>query len=198
MAVLTQQRRRFTFAAIAMAVVCILGALYLIAPVTASSAEKQQQLLQRQQQLRQTEDQTRPIQKLPELVSKAQSDIKRFYAERLPAFPSTVYNSVYELARKNNVALSEVRYEAFDTNVSSLQLLQIEAKVSGNYANIVHFINAVERNKLFFVIDGLQLSEQKQGDNVQLTVRMETYLRPRAPNEKPMVVAEKSDEADEE
>jgi type IV pilus assembly protein PilO len=198
MAVLTEQRHRFTVIAVALGIVCLLALLYLIAPITSSSAEKQAQLLQKQQQLRSVEEQTRPIQRLPELVSKAKNDIATFYVDRLPAFPSQVYNDIYRIAQKNNVRVSEVKYDALDTPVNDLKLIQVEAKVSGPYPNLVRFINSVERNKLFFLIDTLQLSDAKlqNTEAVQLTMKMETYLRPRTANEKPSV--ETSDSASDE
>jgi type IV pilus assembly protein PilO len=39
----------------------------------------------------------------------------------------------------------------------------------------VKFINALERDKMFFLIDGVNLAEQ-QG-NVRLQLKLETYLR---------------------
>jgi hypothetical protein len=66
----------------------------------------------------------------------------------------------------------------------------MQARVSGSYPNLVRFINSIERSKLFFVIDGLQLGETRGTDgNIQLSLTLETYLRPRAPNEKPQVAS---------
>jgi type IV pilus assembly protein PilO len=200
MAVLTEQRRRFTIVAVAMGIVCLLALLYLLTPITSSSAEKQQQLLSKQQQLRTAEEQTRPIQRLPQLVSRAKGDIATFYGDRLPAFPSQIYSEIYRVAQKNNVKVSEVKYEAYDTSVNDLKMIQVDAKVSGGYANIMRFINSVERNKLFFLIDALQLADTKTQDTnaVQLNIKMETYLRPRAANEKPSVSSAAASDEDEE
>jgi hypothetical protein len=178
------------FAAVLMGVFCALSIVYLLSPLSASSAQKQQALLDKQRQLRAAEDQTRPLQQLPQLVAKAQSDIAQFSTERLPAYPSSVYNAIYDLARKSSVNMGEVRYESFDTLAPPLQLLQMQARVSGSYPNLVRFINSIERSKLFFVIDGLQLGETRGTDgNIQLSLTLETYLRPRAPNEKPQVAS---------
>jgi type IV pilus assembly protein PilO len=200
MAVLIEQRRRFTVAAVAMGIVCLLALMYLLTPITSSSAEKQQQLLAKQQQLRTVEEQTRPIQRLPQLVSKAKGDISSFYADRLPAFPTQIYSEIYRLAQKNNVSVSEVKYEAYDTSVNDLKLIQVEAKVSGSYGNLMRFINSVERNKLFFLIDTLQLADTKTRDTneVQLNIKMETYLRPRGSNEKPSAISSAASDDDEE
>lgn len=185
MARLSEQRRRFTMLAIGMGLICLLATLYLLAPFTASSEQTTRQLLEKQQALRAAEEQTRPIQQLPQLVTKAKSDIGRFYSDRLPGFPSAVYNSVYELAQKNRVSIAQVKYEAYDSGVPELQLMEVQAEVSGSYANIVRFINAVERSKLFFVINEIELGEARGENAVQLSVRMETYLRPRAAGEVP-------------
>jgi hypothetical protein len=41
----------------------------------------------------------------------------------------------------------------------------------------VQFINAVERDKVFFVINGINLTGQQTGQ-VNLRIRLTTYLRP--------------------
>jgi hypothetical protein len=46
----------------------------------------------------------------------------------------------------------------------------------------VQFINAVERDKLFFVINGINLTGQQTGQ-VNLRIRLTTYLRPPNPDE---------------
>jgi type IV pilus assembly protein PilO len=200
MAALTQQRRRFTFALVAMGIICLLAALFLVAPITASSAQRFDELRVKQDQLRAREKETRPIRNLSQLIDKAKIDYNRFSSERLTAFPSTVYTDIYELARKNNVSLGEMKYDSYDTETPALKLLQVQARVSGQYPNLVRFINAIERDKLFFVIRTLQLTDTRadRGEqSVQLTLTMETYLRPRQPNEKPSV-SSKQAPADEE
>ena len=199
MAALTQQRRRFTFALVAMGIICLLAGLFLVAPITASSAQRYDELRVKQEQLRNREKEIRPIRNLSQLIDKAKTDYSRFSSDRLTAFPSTVYTDIFDLAKKNNVSLGEMKYDSFDqysTNTSlalppeGLKLLQVQARVSGQYPNLVRFINAIERDKLFFVIRTLQLTDtraDKGEQNVQLTLTMETYLRPRQPNEKPSV-----------
>jgi len=198
MATLGVQRSRFRALAFVLAVISVLAFLYLISPFTRSSAEKQQELVEKQKQLRVVEDQTRPLQRLPELVTKARTDLAAFYADRLPAYPSSVYNDVSSLARKNNVTVSQVKYDVFDLPVPSLKVLQAQAQVRGSYPDLVKFINSVERSKMFFVIEGLQLGESRQSAGIQLSLTMVTYLRPRNANEKPEVASADSQDDQEE
>ena len=51
----------------------------------------------------------------------------------------------------------------------------MEVSLSGDYLQEVKFINALERDKMFFLVDGITLGEQ-QG-NVRLQLKLETYLR---------------------
>jgi type IV pilus assembly protein PilO len=53
---------------------------------------------------------------------------------------------------------------------------RMEASLSGDYAPIVRFINGLERDRLFFLIDGVALNGQQSGV-VSLRMRMRTYLR---------------------
>jgi type IV pilus assembly protein PilO len=198
MATLGVQRSRFRAAAVVLAAISLLAFLYLISPFTRSSAEKQQELVEKQSQLRAVEDQTRPLQKLPELVTKARADIAAFYADRLPAYPSTVYNEVNSLARKNNVTVAQVKYDVFDLPVPSLKVLQAQAQVRGSYPDLVKFINSVERSKMFFVIESLQIGESQKNASIQLRLTMVTYLRPHSPNEKPEVASVASQDDEEE
>jgi hypothetical protein len=200
MPVLTQQRRRFTALLVAMGVICLVAALFLIAPITASSAQRYQELTDKQQQLRAKEAENKPIQRLSELIERAKVDYRMFSSDRLAAFPSTVYNNIYDLARKNNVSLGEMKYEAFDDppEASGLKLLRVQARVSGDYSNLVRFINALERNKLFFVIRDLQLSDIRGQNSVQLALSTDTYLRPRLPDEKPGTPVKSSADEEEE
>jgi predicted alpha-1,6-mannanase (GH76 family) len=48
--------------------------------------------------------------------------------------------------------------------------------LSGDYRPLVQFINTVERDKMFFVIDGVTLTGQQTG-TVNLRLRLTTYLR---------------------
>ena len=68
-----------------------------------------------------------------------------------------------------------LKYDEKDAPIEGLRKLNIEITLSGDYLQEVKFINALERDKMFFLIDGVTLGEQ-QG-NVRLQLKLETYLR---------------------
>ena len=52
----------------------------------------------------------------------------------------------------------------------------MEADLSGNYTSLAKFINALERDEMFFIINSVTLGGEPQGP-VKLNVKLETYLK---------------------
>ena len=55
-----------------------------------------------------------------------------------------------------------------------LRPVEIEADFSGDYLHLVRFINSLERNQLFFIVDSVELGGE-QGGVVKLQIKLETY-----------------------
>jgi hypothetical protein len=58
----------------------------------------------------------------------------------------------------------------------NLERVNIETAVAGDYLKIAHFINALERDKLLFIIDQIALSAPP-GGLVQLQIKFETFMK---------------------
>jgi hypothetical protein len=52
----------------------------------------------------------------------------------------------------------------------------MEAEFAGNYVALAKFINSLERDQVFFIINSVTLGGQQQGP-VKLGVKLETYLK---------------------
>jgi type IV pilus assembly protein PilO len=46
----------------------------------------------------------------------------------------------------------------------------------GNYTALAHFINALERDDMFFIINSVTLGGEPQG-SVKLTMKLQAYLK---------------------
>ena len=57
--------------------------------------------------------------------------------------------------------------------------LEMHAGLRGQYVNVVKFMNALERDKLFFIIDGVGLTGETghTAGEVRLDMKLDTYLR---------------------
>lgn len=133
------------------------------------------QLQEKQAEYRAMQLKTKPLRGLDKKINQAQLDEQAFYEKRFPATYSAVLTELGGLAVTNNVLLTRVQYSQSKPN-EGLYQIRIDANLSGDYAPIVRFINGLERNKIFFLIDGVALSGQQNGI-VSLRMKLRTYLR---------------------
>ena len=130
----------------------------------------------KQIQLKALQIQTAPLRGLDQRVEKSRQQIDAFYKKRIPADYSLISSRIGELAVSSSVRLSRVQY-AQGKPGSALTEISMDAGISGNYPDIMHFINSLERDQIFFIIRGMSLTGQ-QGGLVNLRLRVSTWLRP--------------------
>ena len=151
---------------------------YIVSPAGRSRQARQRDYYKLRDQLTAKQAEVLPTRGMDQKLKQASHDITNFYDTRLPAQYSSVAEELGKVANDTGVHLSGVKYEQKDAGVQGLRKLTMDASISGDYLQEVKFINALERDKMFFLIDGITLGEQ-QG-NVRLQLKLETYLRPGA------------------
>lgn len=130
-------------------------------------------------QLRAADAAAEPLRGVDAKVAKSTADADRFYRDRLPLLQSQVVAELGDLAKKNNVRLTRVTYtpaEVLAGTPNQLTEEKMDASLSGDYRPLMQFINALERDRMFFVIDGVTLTGQQTG-LVNLRLGLTTYLR---------------------
>ncbi len=122
----------------------------------------------------------KPLEGLDTKLRTADVVANRFYAERLPVSYSEIATQLGVLKKADNVRLAGANYSQEPVvDVSALGPLtevRIDARLSGDYIGLVRFLNGLERDKVFFVINGVTLTGQESG-RVNLRVKLTTYLR---------------------
>jgi hypothetical protein len=135
----------------------------------------------------------RPLEGLDEKLAQATKDADKFSERRLPFAYSEVASELGALAKKEGVKLGRVQYAEPVTvlagGAGALTEVRMDASLSGDYRPLVMFINRLERNKTFFLINGVTLSGEQTG-TVNLRLRLTTYLRAPIGDEKTQKIAE--------
>jgi hypothetical protein len=164
--------------------------LYLLAHMgflwQQASGHNEDAMAQQRSSLKGAEIAAQPLRGLDEKLDRATKDSDRFYAERLPDSNSDVYAEIGALTKKQNVRYTRAQYTyepLLAGTPDALTEMHIDASLSGDYRPLVQFINGLERDKMFFVINAVTLTGQQSG-TVNLRLRMTTYLRGRV-NELP-------------
>ena len=175
MASISEIRRKWMPALIGLIALNLACIGYLISPAGRSRQARQREYYELRAQLTAKRQEVLPTRGMDQKLKQASQDIVTFDDERFPAQYSAVAEELGKLAADTGVHFAGLRYDEKGATVEGLRKLNVEITLSGDYLQEVKFINGLERDKMFFLIDGVNLAEQ-QGV-VRLQLKLETYLR---------------------
>jgi len=176
MANLRRTRQRLTTLAIALAVLDVVAAGFLLSPLGRSRSAREAEYAEARHELQIKMRDAVPLRGMDKKLDLARQQIAAFYRERFPAQYSAVSSELGKVASETGVRVSKIAYDPKPAEVPNLQQVVINANLDGDYLQVVKFINALERDRMFFMVDSLTLA-QEQGGMVRLEVKLETYLR---------------------
>ncbi len=168
-----QLRKRLTVALVVLLGVDLVCAIVLLSPVGHSRQADIQAL---QDQLRLKTKQVRPLRGLDQKVVVAKQQIADFYRDRLPSDYSAILEEMGKVADENGTNIAQVKYHLEDEEGGGLRPITIDSLLSGDYLHVVKFINALERDKMLFIVNGIAVGDAK-GGTVKLQLKMQTYMK---------------------
>ena len=120
-----------------------------------------------------------PLRGLDAKLPRATAEADRFSRERLPGSESEMLAELGALTKRAGVRLSRVQYAratVLGGSAGELTEVRLDASLSGDYRPLVLFLNSLERDKTFFLINTVTLTGQQTG-TVNLRLGVTTYLR---------------------
>ena len=142
------------------------------AAVSSSTADA---LASKQVELKAIQMQTAPLRGLDKRVVESREQIKQFYDDRIPANYSSFSGRIGELQVKSGVRMSRLSYSQGKPGPDLTEIF-MDASITGDYPQIMHFVNSLERDKTFFVVKEMALTGQ-QGGVVNLRLQVSTWMR---------------------
>ena len=129
----------------------------------------------KQVELKAIDLQTAPLRGLDKRVDETRSQMRSFYDKRIPRNYSSISARIGDLEVASGVRLTRVQYSQGKPGPDLTEIL-MEAGISGDYSQIMRFVNSLERDQTFFVIRSMALTGQ-QGGQVNLRLSVSTWLR---------------------
>lgn len=171
-------RKRFILVLGILGVVDLVLLVYLLWPGSsvASQTAMEQGL---QQQYRALSREVAPLRGIDLKLLQTRTDIASLYRERIPSHSSQISQEVEKLVRDTGVSSQAIRYATEQSQKGELpdvQRIGVETSITGEYEKVARFINALEQDKLFFVINQITLNSQ-EGGQVTLQIKFETFLK---------------------
>lgn len=177
MADLKQTRQKFmiAFGGLGLLMAICIGVLF--SPLVGSEKDRGDELRQLGMQLRQKKEQAERVSDIDKKIALAGQQIDGFYKGRLPERDSVISEVLGKLAADSGVRLAEVKYTPKDTDATGLRPVVIEAGLSGDYLQLVKFLNSLERSQLFFIVDGVDLGGEQNNSVVKLDMKLRTFMK---------------------
>jgi hypothetical protein len=173
---LGNSRRKLKIAIGAMLVADVIAAAVLFSPLVGSAGSRKLQLSQLRIELQRKTREVEPLRGMDKKIVLAKDQIGGFYKDRFAAKDSDLTNELGKLASENGIRIQQARYKEEDAESSGVIPVEIDGSFSGDYLQLVRFINTLERSKLFFTVDSVDLAGESAGP-VKLQITMHSYLR---------------------
>jgi Tfp pilus assembly protein PilO len=173
---LRETRRKLKIALAFLLGVDVAAVAILFSPLVGSQLARRQQMADLWKELQLKTHQVQPLRGLDKKIVVARQQIDNFYKERLPDRDSAVAEALGRLAAQTGVKIEHIKYSPKETQAAGLSALDVEANLSGNYLQLVKFINSLEREQVFFIVDSVDLGGEQAGI-VRLQIKLESYLK---------------------
>src|SRR5579863_7538531 len=165
---LRETRRKLKIGMAALVVVDVVALAIFFSPLVGSETSRNEQLAQLWKELQMKTREVEPLKGLDKKIPVARTEINEFYKDRFSAQQSDISSDLGKLAQQSGVKISEIKYKekaedelgasresrGVDAAQVGLRKIQIDAGFEGNYVQLIRFVNALERNHLFFLVDG--------------------------------------------
>ncbi|MFZ0309546.1 MAG: type 4a pilus biogenesis protein PilO [Candidatus Sulfotelmatobacter sp.] len=154
----------------------VVAVVVLLSPLVGSADSRRQEMNQLSNELQAKTHQVEPLTDLPRKVDTANRQIADFYKKRFPAQDSQIPSQLGKLALANGVTIEQVKYKVDEAEIGRLEPIEMDANLSGNYVSLAKFVNALERDDMFFIINTITLAGEQNGP-IKLQMKLETYLK---------------------
>ncbi len=173
---LGNSRRKLKIAIGVMLAADVVAMAVLFSPLVGSADSRQLQLNLLRVELTKKNHEVEPLRGMDKKIVLAKDQIGGFYKDRFAARDSDLANELGKLASENGVRIQQARYKQEEAESSGVIPVAMEGSFSGDYLQLVRFINTLERSKMFFEVDGVDLAGESTGP-VKLQITMHSYLR---------------------
>jgi type IV pilus assembly protein PilO len=169
-------KRKLTQIFIALGVVDLLAIVALLSPLVGSAGSRRAEMTRLQAELDAKTKEVEPLRGLDQKIVTAKQQIADFYRDRFPAQTSAIQEALGKVTAAHSVHIDQVKYDPKGAPTERLQMVEIDGGFSGNYVNLMQFINGLERDKIFFLVESVNLSDA-QGGQVRLQMKLQTYVK---------------------
>ena len=154
----------------------VVAAAVLFSPLVGSQTGARQQMEQLWRACTPRPARSNRLRGMDKKIVLAQEQIEAFYKDRFAPADSAIADASWASSRRRTASASAGQVQEEDPETVGIGQVEIEADFSGDYLQLVRFINALERPKLFFMVDSVSLAGEQRGV-VKLEMKLKVISR---------------------
>lgn len=158
----------------------LVAGYFVLRPPGGSTQQLRQQVGEMQKQIRQQQsalDRTRLLAGKIQ-IGRGEGDkfMSKYFLPRRSAY-STVMAELNDLASQSKVTAKESAnaIEPIDGS-DTLDMMQITANYEAKYADLVRFVNLIDKSDRLLVIESLNATPQQNGGNLNVMMKLDTFV----------------------
>ncbi|HEX5230057.1 MAG TPA: hypothetical protein VFW44_20230 [Bryobacteraceae bacterium] len=158
----------------------VIALYFVIRPIGGSAQELAQQALDLHLQIRQQQSALDRTKLLAGKIATGRGEGDKFmgsyFLPRRTAY-STIMGELNDLAGQSKVTPREsaIALDAVDGS-DTLDMMQISANFEGQYPDLLHFINQIDKSDRL-LIESLNATPQQSGGRLNVTLKLDTFVR---------------------
>lgn len=159
----------------------LVAAAVVFRPWGGSPQELQRRLVQLRSEYQQRRQTVQRLQELLKTVQETQADadqfLTKYFLDRRAAY-STVLTELNALAGEAGVRAKEHSFTTEPIEGSeTLGMMTITGHYEGTYADLVKFVNLIDRSQRFLTIESLQATPQQSKGMLNVVLRLNIFVR---------------------
>jgi len=159
------------------------GAVIAFKPFGGGADDLRQHRQDLQRQLAQLQAQVSHARSVAAKVQTARTEGDKFldsYVTDRRVVTSTLQSDLVQMAKDAGITLLPTTWNSDPIEGSdTLSMMTINAGCTGTYANLVKFVNLVDRSSRFLIIESMVASPQQNGPNLNVSLKIDTFIKER-------------------
>lgn len=153
----------------------------VIWPVGGTPEQLERQIAQLRSDLQRRQASLAALRAMAAKVEKGRAEgdrfLERYFLARRSAY-STLVSELGKSARAAGIKPKEHSF-VFDPieGSATLSMLTITGNYEGSYADLIQFVNALDRSRRLLIVESMQAAPQASGGALSVTVRMNAFVR---------------------
>jgi len=174
-----QLKKRVILGALGALLVADVAFAYFNLKMSGPQADRDQVLTMQTRKMALVKSDVERARKIREKLPDTLRQFDQFETTLLPTTKgySVLAQEMDEYAKDTHLLLDDVKFHEKEVSGRNLTELTVEARVSGDYSGIVHFLNHLQRSKNVYIVDALDVETDTSGQAQVGVLRVDLHVR---------------------